>query len=66
MEDHGFEKMLRKFKKKFETDGTLKKLRDREYYKAPSLKKRLKRKEAEKRRRIAEAKAARYKSKFGD
>jgi len=60
MEDKGFEKMMRKFKKKVEDQGILKELRDRESYRAPSLKRKLKREEAEKRRRIAERKRMRF------
>ena len=60
MEDHGVEKMIRKFKKKVDTEGILKDLRKREFYMAPSLKRRMKSKEAERRRRITEAKKTKF------
>ena len=60
MEDGGFEKMLRKFKRLVDADGTLKTLRRHEYYMSPSMRRKEKSKEAERRRRIAEAKKTKY------
>lgn len=48
-----FEKAMRKFKRKVETEGIMKDLKQKQYYMTRAQKKRAKRKLAEKRRRKA-------------
>ena len=55
---HGesFEKAVRRFKRKVEAEGIFREVKRRKYYLKPSMKKRVKRAEAEKRRRKLERK----------
>jgi len=50
-EGEPFERALRRFKKKVEAAGVLKKLRDHEFYQKPSVRKKEKQRAADKRRR---------------
>ena len=52
-------KAIRRFKRKVEAEGILKDVKKRKYYLKPSLKKRLKRIEAAKRRRKTERRSVR-------
>ena len=51
---------LKSFKRKVEREGTIKEVRDREEYTPPSVRKRLKKKEAIKRARRMESKKRRF------
>lgn len=57
--DETFEHLMKRFKKKVQDDNLIKELKKHEYYRSPSLKRKEKAAEAEKRRRRAEAKLAR-------
>jgi small subunit ribosomal protein S21 len=50
-ENEPFEKALRRFKRKIEIEGVLRKVREREHYEKPSERKRRKSKDARNRRR---------------
>lgn len=58
------DKLLRRFKKKVETDGILKEVRKREYYVKPSVRKKLKRTAAAKRRRRSQQRQERPDRRF--
>ncbi|MCE3014103.1 MAG: 30S ribosomal protein S21 [Proteobacteria bacterium] len=49
-ENFGVDKALKKFKRLCDTFGVVKEYRDREYYQKPSIKSRLKRENAQKRK----------------
>ena len=58
-EGESVEKLLRRFKKKVESDGILKDVRKHDFYMKPSIKKKFKRAAAEKRRRRSDVRIPR-------
>lgn len=50
------ESLIKRFKRKVDNEGILKEFRDRQYYKKPSVKRRAKKKEAERKEYIKQLK----------
>lgn len=59
-ENESVDEMLRRFNKKFIEEGTLKELRDREYYKSKGQKRREKKQEQARNAWVRKMKAERY------
>ena len=60
-QNESLESAIRRWKKKLDMEGTLKTYKDKQYFKKPSVLKREKKKEAERKRRIEELKAEKAK-----
>jgi small subunit ribosomal protein S21 len=56
-----FEKAMRKFKRKVETEGLMREIKKRQFHMTKSQRRKEKRKQAEKRRRKAEIRNLKYK-----
>jgi len=57
-DNESIDSLIRRFKKKFVKSGIMKEIRNKEFYLKPSMRKKLKRREAERTRRREEAKIA--------